>query len=118
MIRRLLTLAALLAGAIVAAPASAHAQVGATTDIITGRVVGPDGKPMENVTVAVQSAESGITRTKHTDADGRYTLLFPDGGGQYRVEFRAIGFQPVRRNLARQGDEDRLVSDVNLGSPV
>jgi hypothetical protein len=97
---------------------SVQAQVGSTTDIVTGRVLGPDGKPMENVTVAVRSAESGITRTKHTDASGRYTILFPDGGGQYRVEFRAIGFAPISRNVARQGDEDRLVTDIQLGSQV
>ncbi|HEY5087320.1 MAG TPA: carboxypeptidase-like regulatory domain-containing protein, partial [Gemmatimonadaceae bacterium] len=95
-----------------------QAQVGSSTDIVTGRVLGPDGKPMENVTVAVKSAETGITRTKSTDAQGRYTILFPDGGGQYRVEFRAIGFAPVDRNIARQGDEDRLVTDIQLGTQV
>ena len=95
-----------------------QAQVGSTTDIVTGHVLGPDGKPIENVTVAVKSAESGITRTKRTDAAGRYTILFPDGGGQYRVEFRAIGFAPVSRNVARQGDEDRLVTDIQLGTQV
>ncbi len=110
-------LAALLIGfALGATPA--QAQIGSTTDIITGVVTGPDGKPMDNVTVAVRSAESGITRTKHTDSDGRYTVLFPDGGGQYRVEFRVIGFAPVSRNVARQGDEDRLVTDVAIGSQV
>src|SRR6185312_15153059 len=96
----------------------AQAQIGSTTDIVTGRVLGPDGKPLENVTVAVKSAESGITRTKRTDADGRYTILFPDGGGQYRIEFRAIGFAPISRNVARQGDEDRLVTDVQIGTQV
>ncbi|HEV2641991.1 MAG TPA: carboxypeptidase-like regulatory domain-containing protein, partial [Candidatus Elarobacter sp.] len=96
----------------------ALAQVGTTTDIITGQVVGPDGKPLDGVTVSVRSAESGITRTKRTGADGRYTLLFPDGGGQYRVEFRRLGFAPVVRNIARQGDEDRLVTDIRLGTQV
>ncbi len=115
--RQLLVLAAVLFSAcLVSRPA--HAQIGTTTDIVTGRVLGPDGKPVENVTVAVRSAESGITRTRRTGADGRYTVLFPDGGGQYRVEFRAIGFAPISRNVARQGDEDRLVTDIQLGSQV
>lgn len=96
----------------------AAAQIGETTDILTGRVLGPDGKPMPDVTVAVTSAESGITRTKRTGDDGRYTILFPDGGGEYRVVFRAIGFQAITRNVARQGDEDRLVTDVTVGSQV
>ena len=108
--------ALLFAGGFV--PRSVRAQIGTTTDIITGTVTGPDGKPMDNVTVAVKSAETGITRSKHTDSQGRYTVLFPDGGGQYRVEFRAIGFAPVSRNIARQGDEDRLISDVRIGSEL
>lgn len=121
MIRRLsflvvLFLASLVASLVVARPA--QAQIGSTTDIITGQVLGPDGKPLDNVTVSVRSAESGITRTKHTDADGRFTLLFPDGGGQYRVEFKRLGFAPVVRNIARQGDEDRLITDVKLGTQV
>jgi hypothetical protein len=115
--RLVLVLGALVFGAGIAAR-PARAQIGSTTDIITGRVLGPDGKPIENVTVAVTSAESGITRTKRTDSGGRYTILFPDGGGQYRVEFRAIGFAPVSRNVARQGDEDRLITDIQLGTEV
>ena len=110
-----LALAAVLLGVCVTG-SKLQAQIGSTTDIITGIVTGPDGKPMDNVTVAVRSAETGITRTKHTDADGRFTVLFPDGGGQYRVEFRAIGFAAVTRNIARQGDEDRLVTDIRIGT--
>lgn len=108
----------LMVGAMGPLAPRAAAQIGETTDILTGRVLGPDGKPMADVTVAATSAESGITRTKRTGDDGRYTILFPDGGGQYRVEFRAIGFAPVSRNVARQGDEDRLVTDITVGSQV
>lgn len=116
---RVLVLAAALAAGWMGPLASrAAAQIGETTDILTGRVLGPDGKPMADVTVAATSAESGITRSKRTGDDGRYTILFPDGGGQYRIEFRAIGFQPVTRNIARQGDEDRLVADVTVGTQV
>ena len=117
MARRWYLVAAAILGVLCAAP-PAMAQIGTTTDIITGRVLGPDGKPMDNVTVAARSAETGITRTKRTGADGRYTILFPDGGGQYRIEFRAIGLQPVTRNVARQGDEDRLVTDIQFGTTL
>jgi len=101
---------------LVGAPYVAMAQIGSSTDILTGRVIGPDGKPREDVEVSALSAETGITRKKRTDADGRYTILFPDGGGQYRMQFKAIGFEPITRNVARQADEDRLVTDVQLGS--
>ncbi len=116
--RQILFVSTLLLALVSVVSRPAHAQVGTTTDIITGRVLGPDGKPLENVTVAAQSAETGITRTKRTGADGRYTILFPDGGGQYRVEFRAIGFAPTQRNIARQADEDRLEVNVTIGQQV
>ena len=100
------------------APFTVRAQVGSTTDILTGRVTGPDGKPLANIQVSAQSASTGITRKKQTDNDGRYTIVFPDGGGQYRLTVRAIGFEPVARNIARQSDEDRLITDVQIGAPV
>jgi len=105
----------LLVALCVAAPA-ASAQIGVTTDILTGRVTGAGGQAMAGVLVSALSVESGITRTARTGSDGRYTIVFPDGGGEYRVDFRAIGFAPVQRNVARQGDEDRLVTDVALGA--
>lgn len=114
------TFCALLIGALVAlaAPQLAHGQIGTTTDILVGRVTGPDGKPIEHAEIVATSAETGISRKKQTGSNGQYTILFPDGGGQYRIEFRAIGFPPIRRNVARQSDEDRLVTDVQFGSSL
>ena len=104
--------------AILLAPLAVRAQVGTTTDILTGRVTDPDGKPMAKVEVVAQSGETGISRKKQTDDEGRYTIVFPDGGGQYRLTVRAIGFAPVFRNVARQADEDRLITDVQFGKAV
>jgi hypothetical protein len=39
-------------------------------------------------------------------------VLFPDGGGQYRVRVRALGLAPQEVLVTRQADEDRLVADV------
>ena len=116
--KRIVFLLSVFFASLTCMPLVAQAQVGTTTDILTGQVTGPDNKPLPNVEVVVTSAETGITRRKRTGDDGRYTLLFPDGGGQYRVEFRTIGFAPVRRNVARQADEDRLVTDVQLGTTI
>ncbi|MEP6732920.1 MAG: carboxypeptidase regulatory-like domain-containing protein, partial [bacterium] len=102
---------------LVMAPAL-HAQVGATTDIITGTVVGPDGKPLVGATVEVTSLETEITRRKTTNDQGKYTLLFPDGGGQYRITVRHIGMLPVTFAVAKQADEDRLVADAKLTTGV
>lgn len=110
-------LALLCLGAVLALPCAAGAQVGSTTDIITGKVTGPDGRLVVGARVEATSVETGVTRSRNTNDKGQYTILFPDGGGQYRMTFRYIGFAPTTFILARQADEDRLVADARL-SPV
>ncbi|HZK79225.1 MAG TPA: carboxypeptidase-like regulatory domain-containing protein, partial [Gemmatimonadaceae bacterium] len=104
-----------LAAAFLLIPAAAFAQVGSTTDIIMGRVTSPEGKPIAGARVEVTSTETQIARIKATDADGRYSILFPDGGGSYSVQVMSIGYAPQRFALVRNNDEDRLVRDVVMG---
>ena len=104
-------LAALLA---LMLPSSLAAQMGATTDIIVGRITGPQGQPLAGAQVAVTSVETEVTRTTTTNPNGQYTLLFPDGGGQYTVLVRFIGMSPTEFSLARLADEDRLVGDLQM----
>ncbi len=96
----------------------ARAQVGATTDIITGTVVGPDNRPVSGATVEVTSVETEVTRRKTTNAEGKYTLLFPDGGGQYRITVKHLGMLPVTFSVVKQADEDRLVADAKMTAGV
>jgi hypothetical protein len=95
--------------------APANAQVGSTTDILMGRIAGLDSQAVPNARVEATSLETGITRTKTTGTDGRYTILFPDGGGSYRLTVRAVGMAPVTRTISRQGDEDRIITDFDMG---
>jgi hypothetical protein len=95
-------------------PTRIFAQVGSTTDILMGKVSGLDSQAVAGARVEATSAETGITRTKTTAADGRYTIVFPDGGGSYRITVRAIGMAPVTRDIQRQGDEDRLIVDFDM----
>ncbi|HKB54289.1 MAG TPA: carboxypeptidase-like regulatory domain-containing protein, partial [Ramlibacter sp.] len=106
--------AALAAAFLVALPARGAAQVGTTTDILTGAVTDPAGNPLEGADVEAMSLETEISRHARTNEKGRYTIVFPDGGGQYRVTVRFIGMAPVQVTVARQADEDRLVSDVRM----
>src|SRR6266513_580288 len=96
-------------------PSKTRAQVGSSTDIIMGQVLGPEGQPVAGARIEVTSIESQIKRTKVTGADGRYTILFPDGGGSYTLLATAIGYAPLRTNVVRQSDEDRLVADLKMG---
>ncbi|MBA2683358.1 MAG: hypothetical protein H0U66_02560 [Gemmatimonadaceae bacterium] len=43
-----------------------------------------------------------ITRHAQMGSNGRYTILFPDGGGQYRVTVRLIGISPLSILVSRQ----------------
>src|SRR5688500_8210694 len=115
-LRPLLTtgLALSILASLVAAPHAADAQVGSTTDIILGRVTGPDSLPLENARVEVTSAESGITRNRLTNDKGQYAIVFPDGGGAYTLRVTYLGMAPFQTTLQRQADEDRLVANVQM----
>lgn len=94
----------------------AQGQVGVTTDILTGTVTDSTGAPVADAVVEAVSQETGISRVARTDPRGRYRILFPDGGGRYQLFVRAIGKAPVRRVAERQGDDDRLVTDIRLAA--
>ena len=95
-------------------PRTASSQVGATTDIIVGTVTGPDSQPVGGATVEVTSRETGGSRQVAADARGRFTLLFPDGGGRYEMVVRYIGMMLAQLCVACQGDEDRIVANVQI----
>src|SRR6476660_4723410 len=103
-----------LAAVLLALPTAVTAQVGSTTDIITGRVVGPDSIPLVGAKVDATSAETQVTRSTRTNDRGRYTVVFPDGGGQYGVTVTYVGFAPSRMVVQRNADEDRLVANAQL----
>ena len=109
-------LALVVSGAAVAASAApAAAQIGSTTDILQGRITDSTGKPIANARVTARSVETGVARSRNTSADGRYSILFPDGGGQYRITVNAIGYPPRTIQAQKQADEDRIVADVRMG---
>src|SRR5437870_12125827 len=104
-----LAVAMLLAFAL---PRTAAAQVGTTTDVITGTVTGPDSQPLAGATVQATSVETRVSRQRTSDARGRFTLVFPDGGGRYELTARFVGMAPAQITIARQSDEDRIVASI------
>ena len=86
-----------------------HGQVGSTTDILTGTVTDETGAPLPGVIIEAMSLETQTVRRATTDARGRYTILFPDGGGQYQMTARYLGRQPQQTTLQRYADEDRFL---------
>ncbi|MEP7327068.1 MAG: carboxypeptidase regulatory-like domain-containing protein, partial [Gemmatimonadota bacterium] len=86
------------------------------TDIITGVVSDSTGRPLPDAVIEALSLETQIARTAKTNGNGRFTILFSDGGGQYRMTARSIGMSPVTQMLYRLGEEDRLVWNARLTS--
>src|SRR3989449_10726601 len=91
------------------------AQVGTTTDIITGTVTGPDSQPLAGGVVVATSLETRVSRQRTTDLHGRFTIVFPDGGGRYELTARFIGMAPAQVSVARQADEDRIEASIRMG---
>ena len=108
--RSISLLLVLLLGAF--APSRLHAQGDA--DIIRGRVLGPDKKPVENVTVTATSLVNQTSRTAKTNKDGRFSIIFNGGGGDYMMAYIAIGFAPTRFEVKREVDEDILIADATV----
>lgn len=106
-----LALAAALPAVAAVAPRLAHAQ---QVDVIRGRVTGPDNQPVENVQVTVTSVSGNVNRAARTDRNGRFTITFPNGDGDYFVAYQALGFAPRRVQLRRVADEDFLLADIRL----
>ncbi len=108
-LRRLLALAGVLLLALV--PARAQGQ---NADIIRGRVTGPDDQPLSGAIVTATSVSGNVSRQARTGRDGRYTIVFPGGDGDYFVLVQAIGFGPRRFQVKRTADQEILVADAKL----
>jgi hypothetical protein len=93
----------------VAGPAAAQ-----QADVLTGRVVGQDGRPLAGARVEAVSAETEISRSVLTDNNGRYMILFPDGGGRYLVRITFLGMAEIIRAVVREADEELLLLNVTM----
>ena len=83
-------------------------------DLITGQVTRADGTPIPGARVEVVSAELETTRSTVTDGRGRYTILFPDGGGLYVVRVSFLGKADAVLTVMRRGEEELLMQDVAM----
>jgi hypothetical protein len=84
-------------------------------DIIRGQVLGPDKKPVENVSVTATSLVNQVSRTTKTNKDGRFSIIFQGGGGDFMMSYIGIGFQPTRFEVRREVDEDILIANATMG---
>ncbi len=108
--RRWFFAAAALCAVAIGHPRSLLAQ----TDVIRGRITGPDSKPIERANITVTSLTGNVSRTARTDKEGRYTVTFPGDEGDYWVNVAALGYSPRRFEVKRTGDQEVLLADAKL----
>jgi hypothetical protein len=83
-------------------------------DIIRGQVLTAEGKPLEDAKVTATSLSGNVNRSARTDKNGRYTITFPGGEGDYFVEVSSIGYAPRQFEVKRTADQEILVADARL----
>lgn len=86
----------------------------AQTDVIRGRIIGPDSLPVERANVTVTTLSGNVSRNARTDKQGRYTITFPGDEGDYIVTIGALGFATKRFEIKRTNDQEILVADARL----
>ena len=84
------------------------------SDVLTGRIVGQDGKPVAGARVTVMSIETEISRSVLTDGNGRYMVIFPDGGGRYVVRVAFIGMAEITQAVVRNAEEELLLTNFTM----
>ncbi|HXT17268.1 MAG TPA: TonB-dependent receptor [Gemmatimonadaceae bacterium] len=107
--RRLLFLLALACGSLLPARV-----LSAQTDVVRGRIIGPDSLPVERANVTVTSLSGNVSRNARTDKNGRFTVTFPGDEGDYMVTIGALGFASKRFEVKRTNDQEILVADARL----
>ncbi|MEP6493384.1 MAG: carboxypeptidase-like regulatory domain-containing protein [bacterium] len=95
-------------------PCSFGSLLAQQADVVRGRITGTDGEPVVNASIQLTSIPNNVKKSTTTGRDGRYTVAFPNGDGDYWVTVSAIGFVPRRFELKRIADEDILVADAVL----
>jgi hypothetical protein len=107
--------------ALLLAPAlAAHAQVepnpapAGPPDVVRGRVSNDSAGPLGGATVIVTRGPDRLVQQTTTDSDGRYSLTFDPGTGDYLVYVSLHPYRPARRRVQRQATERELVADFVL----
>jgi hypothetical protein len=108
-VRRLLSLVAVVAASLVG-----HDLAAQTTDVIRGKVTGPDSLPIQGVTVTATSISGNVSRNAKTDKNGNFSISFPNGDGDYIVSFASMGYAARRFQVKRTADQDFLLADARL----
>ncbi|MFI5229442.1 MAG: carboxypeptidase-like regulatory domain-containing protein, partial [Gemmatimonadales bacterium] len=109
--RRTLRIAApaLLALACVAASLAGQTR----HEIVRGRVLSDSDAAVPDADVIVTRTSDAVAKATQSDAQGRYSVDWPDGTGDYAFTVSAPGFRTYSSHLVR-GADSVIVADVRL----
>ena len=85
---------------------------------VHGRVLDLGSTPVEQAIVHIVNASNGERWQTVTGARGRYFIEYLSVGGPYRIEVRAIGYEPARREALFLALGQRLTIDFALAPVV
>ena len=83
-------------------------------DVIRGRVIGRTAFRSSARTSPSRRSPATYSRRPAPTRDGRFTVTFPGGEGDYFVNVAALGFAAKRFEVKRTGDQEILVADAKL----
>lgn len=87
---------------------------GAQTDVIRGRITGPDSASVPNANVTLIALPEHVVRRTPSNDKGMFMISSPRTSGSYTVEIIALGYAPRRFELKRIGDSNEFAADVQL----
>jgi hypothetical protein len=98
----------------------AYAATAQETQLIRGRVLDVQRKPVGGVEVTIGSRPSGVEQRALTDNDGAYAAIIRDPATSYLIVFRKVGFGSFAQTINRRGLSSTIVvPDVILpGGPA
>ncbi len=100
--------------AVLAVSGTAAAQ---STDVIRGRVT-VDTMGVQGANVRATSVQGGVSKSAVTDRNGRYTIVFLNGEGDYWLDFTKLGLAPRRFEIKKIGDEEVMIADARMSSAI
>ena len=109
---------AIMSMALLLVPLGAAPALAQDVDVIRGRITGSDSAVLSGARITITSVAGNVRRVTQTDRNGRFTMTFPGGEGDYMVSVAAIGYVSRTFEVKRTADQDILIADARLSRIV
>jgi hypothetical protein len=97
-------------------PLAAQAQD--TSDVVKGKVVGPDSAVVKNALVTITDAKTGVRVQGRTNAQGEFRLVVPEKAGDYELVILVVGLKRFQKRVMRAAPGEIDAGIVYLERPA